>query len=127
MPLKESAMNTRLLVSIGVLVSAVTAFHTAPAKADTLLVDRVKEERSMNAPRRGLTMAQVERMYGAPADRMPTAGGDAPLHPPIHRWVYPNYIVYFERNHVINSVAQRATPTEIGVKTTPPGAGTSPE
>ena len=111
-------MNTRLLVSIGVLVSAV-ALHSAPAQADTLLMDRVKEERSMNAPRRGMSMAQVESRYGAPSSKLPTAGGDAPLHPPINRWVYPNYIVYFERNHVINSVAQRATPTEIGVKTTP--------
>ncbi len=117
-------MNTRLLVSIGVLVSAV-AFHAAPAKADTLLVERVKEERSMNAPRRGLTMAQVERMYGEPSSKLPSAGGDAPLHPPINRWVYPNYVVYFERNHVINSVAQRATASEIGVKTTPPEAGGS--
>ena len=114
--------NTRLLVSIGVLVSAF-ACHAVPAKADTLLVDRVKEERSMNAPRRGLSMAQVERMYGAPSAKLPTAGGDAPLHPPIHRWVYPNYIVYFEREHVINSVAQRASPSEIGVKTMPPESG----
>ena len=77
----------------------------------------------MNAPRRGLTMAQVERMYGAPSSKLPTAGGDTALHPPINRWVYPNYIVYFERNHVINSVAQRATPSEIGVKNTPPESG----
>ena len=58
-----------------------------------------------------------------------TNSGDAPLHPPIHRWVYPNYIVYFERNHVINSVAQRATPLEIGVKNTPPetGGGSTPD
>ena len=112
-------MNTRLLVSIGVLVSAAASFHAAPAKADTLLVERVQQERSMNVPRRGMSMAQVERTYGAPSDKMPTAGGDAPLHPPINRWVYPNYIVYFERNHVINSVAQRATPLEIGPKSTP--------
>lgn len=111
-------MNTRFLVSIGILVSA-AGFHAAPAKADTLLVDRVKEERSMATPRRGMTMAQVERNYGAPTDKMPTAGGDTALHPPINRWVYPNYIVYFERNHVINSVAQRATPSELGVKTAP--------
>ena len=117
-------MNTRIFVSIGILVSAY-ACNAVPAKADTLLVERVKEERSMNAPRRGLTMAQVEHMYGAPSNKLPTAGGDAPLHPPINRWIYPNYVVYFERNHVINSVAQRATPTEIGVKTTPPESGGS--
>jgi len=105
-------MNARLLASVGVLLT-VASFSVS---ADTLLVDRVKAERSMTAPRRGMTMTQVERQYGAPAEKLSPAGGDAPRHPTINRWVYPAYIVYFERDHVINSVAQRATPTEIGPK-----------
>jgi hypothetical protein len=105
-------MNTRLLASVGLLLTATSV----TALADTLLVDRVREERSMAAPRRGMTMSQVERRYGAPSDKMAPAGGDTRLHPTINRWVYPNYIVYFERDHVINSVAQRATPSEIGPK-----------
>ncbi len=48
-------------------------------------------------------MAQVEQRYGAPVDKMPTAGGDAPRHPPINRWRYNGYTVYFERNRVIHS------------------------
>jgi hypothetical protein len=105
-------MNARLLASVGALL-AVASFSAA---ADTLLVDRVKVERSMSAPRRGMTMSQVEHAYGTPSEKLSPAGGDAPRHPTINRWVYPSYIVYFERDHVINSVAQRATPTEIGPK-----------
>jgi hypothetical protein len=105
-------MNARLLASVGALL-AVASFSAA---ADTLLVDRVKAERSMSAPRRGMTMSQVERAYGTPSEKLSPAGGDAPRHPTINRWVYPSYIVYFERDHVINSVAQRATPNEIGPK-----------
>ena len=88
----------------------------SPAHADTLLVDRVKQERGQAFPSRGMTMAQVERHYGAPHDKLVPAGGDAPRHPTINRWVYDNYIVYFERDRVIDSVAARATPDEIGPK-----------
>jgi hypothetical protein len=110
--MKESGMNARLLASVAsLLVSA-----SAAATADTLLVDRVRTEKSMSAPRRGMTMSQVERQYGAPSDKLVPAGGDSSRHPTINRWVYPSYIVYFERDHVINSVAQRATPNEIGPK-----------
>jgi len=105
-------MNARLLASVGALL----ALASFAAAADTLLVDRVKAERSMAAPRRGMTMSQVERQYGTPSQKLSPAGGDAPRHPTINRWVYPSYIVYFEREHVINSVAQRATPNEIGPK-----------
>ena len=105
-------MNARLLASVGALL----ALTSVAAMADTLLVDRVRTEKSMSAPRRGMSMSQVERQYGAPSDKMTPAGGDSARHPTINRWVYPSYIVYFERDHVINSVAQRATPNEIGPK-----------
>jgi hypothetical protein len=51
-------------------------------------------------PTRGVTMAQVEQQYGAPAERIAAVG-----QPPISRWVYPSFVVYFERNLVIHAVA----------------------
>ena len=57
-----------------------------------------------NVPNRGLSMAQVERRFGTPLEKLPARGGDAPLHPVINRWRYDGYIVYFERNRVIHSV-----------------------
>jgi len=59
-------------------------------------------------PRRGLSMSQVEQRYGAPVEKLPAAGGDAPRHPPINRWRYNGYTVYFERNRVIHSVVDTA-------------------
>jgi hypothetical protein len=109
------AMRTRFL-SLA-CCSAVAAFAGASlAQADTLLVDRVKQERGLGVPSRGMTMSQVERRYGAPRDKLAPAGGDTRLHPVINRWVYDSYIVYFERDRVISSVASRATPTEVGPK-----------
>ena len=63
---------------------------------------------SSGLPTRGMSMGQVEKRFGAPVDKMPTAGGDAPRHPPINRWRYNGYTVYFERDRVIHSVADAA-------------------
>ena len=71
---------------------------------DVLLMQQVHKEKQMSLPSRGMTMAQVERRFGAPQSKLATRGGDAPQHPPINRWQYPDYIVYFERNRVIHAV-----------------------
>jgi hypothetical protein len=84
----------------------------APTRADTFDVRRNAEHsRRADVPHRGLTMAEVERRYGAPVEKLPTAGGDAPRHPPINRWRYDGYTVYFERNRVIHSVVDPAPPS----------------
>ena len=57
-----------------------------------------------NVPTRGMSMAQVERRFGAPTEKLAPAGGDAPRHPTINRWRYAGYTVYFERNRVIDTV-----------------------
>jgi hypothetical protein len=98
---------------------AAAAFAAANlASADTLLMDRVKQERGMNSPSRGMTMAQVEARFGAPSSKLDPRGGDTKLHPVINRWVYPEYTVYFERDRVINSVMNKG-PNEIGLKNAP--------
>jgi hypothetical protein len=87
-----------------------------PAGADTLLVDRVKREAAVPMPARGMTMAQVEARYGAPASKSAPVGGEAPTHPPITRWSYADYTVYFEHDHVVHSVLNKATAREEGPK-----------
>jgi hypothetical protein len=71
---------------------------------DNLLIHRVQQEKGMNLPARGLTMAQVERNYGAPLRKLSPRGGDTKKHPQINRWDYSKFIVYFEHSHVIHSV-----------------------
>ena len=53
-------------------------------------------------PVRGQSMGQIERQYGAPAERFAPVG-----RPPITRWVYPTMVVYFEYDHVVHAVALR--------------------
>ncbi len=107
--------RTSLLSSALVL----TLFAVAGAHADTLLIDRVKQERAFQLPTRGLSMAQVERRYGAPKSKLAPAGGDSRWHPTINRWAYADYTVYFERNIVIDAVMNRVSPEELGPKNAP--------
>ena len=58
-------------------------------------------EASGNQPARGLSMEKVESMYGAPESRVPAVGN-----PPITRWDYPTFIVFFEHNIVLHSVVK---------------------
>jgi hypothetical protein len=46
-----------------------------------------------------MTMNQVAAKFGAPVSKIPAVGN-----PPISRWDYPGFVVYFEREHVIHSV-----------------------
>jgi hypothetical protein len=48
-------------------------------------------------------MASVEARFGVPASR-----GAAVGQPPITRWTYPNFTVYFEYDHVVHAVAVTA-------------------
>ena len=61
-------------------------------------------------------MAQVEKSFGAPLQKLqPVAGpNNHRVNPPITRWVYPAFEVYFENTHVIDAVVIKATPMEVG-------------
>jgi len=54
-------------------------------------------------PGRGATMAQVEARFGTPV-RKHAAVGD----PPITRWDYPGFSVFFEHNLALHSVIVRS-------------------
>jgi hypothetical protein len=54
-----------------------------------------------SGPTRGLTMAKVEAKYGTPAQRTGPVGA-----PPITRWEYPGFVVFFEHEYVIHSVTR---------------------
>lgn len=58
-------------------------------------------------PYHGLSMSDVERQYGAPHNRHPAVG-----QPPITRWDYDGFSVFFEHRTVLHSV-QQDRPAEI--------------
>jgi hypothetical protein len=75
-----------------------------PLAADVLVVnDGAVEVRpaSIELPRRGASMTAVEARFGAPRARHAAIG-----QPPITRWDYENFSVYFEYQHVVHAVEQ---------------------
>jgi hypothetical protein len=97
------------LIAATLALAAAPLLFAAPAHAESLRM-KVQTEQRMNLPKRGMLMSQVRREYGKPLRVLPTRGGSSKYQPPIHRWEYSNYIVYFEYNHVIHSVLSTPGP-----------------
>ncbi len=71
------------------------------AAAETVAVDGTisVKKADISAPTRGMTMEVVVKRFGDPVKKLPAVGK-----PPITRWEYPGYVVYFEYKYVIDSV-----------------------
>ncbi len=76
-----------------------------PALAETLSTDTGNPAATGGQPNRGSTMAAVQGRFGEPTQRHATVGN-----PPITRWDYPQFSVYFEHDRVLHAVLVRTTP-----------------
>jgi hypothetical protein len=72
------------------------------ATADSINLDGMNAAASDGRPSRGMTQARVESKYGSPTSVQVPVG-----EPPITRWDYPNFVVFFEYDRVIHAVAKR--------------------
>jgi hypothetical protein len=109
-PIRTGASVMKLKFVLGSAPLLAILLAATSAHADSFDVRKnTAAGRSGDLPRRGLSMSQVEQRYGAPVQKFPTAGGDTARHPPINRWRYNGYTVYFERNRVIHSVVDAAS------------------
>lgn len=70
------------------------------ASADTLSIinQPANTAEGIQRPQRGMTQQQVESSFGSPVEKIQAVG-----EPPISRWVYDKYTVYFEHEYVIHS------------------------
>ncbi|MGB5246789.1 MAG: hypothetical protein WBN34_09600 [Woeseia sp.] len=74
------------------------------AQAETLQMGATDKSARFNEagkPTRGMSRQQVEAAFGAPDARRGPVG-----QPPISRWDYPGFAVYFEYDRVIHSVSK---------------------
>ena len=72
--------------------------------ADTLDMsgqDRASTFDQAGKPTRGMTQQRVESNFGAPQ-----SARDAIGEPPITRWEYANFVVFFEHDRVIHAVSK---------------------
>jgi hypothetical protein len=76
------------------------------AVAETLDTATADPAAANDRPDRGSSMATVEGRYGEPASRHAAVGD-----PPITRWDYPQFSVYFEHERVLHAVIVRTPPS----------------
>ncbi len=80
------------------------------SQSEVLLIDRVEAKAGIDVPQKSTTMNQVRADYGDPVTEHAAVGN-----PPITRWDYPTFVVYFEHQHVITTVLKKSKPSELGL------------
>lgn len=72
--------------------------------AETLLLEGINaaNDSSEQRPARGMSMEQVRETFGVPSTEAQPIGD-----PPIARWEYPGFIVYFEYSTVLHTVIRK--------------------
>ncbi|MFK7730049.1 MAG: phosphodiesterase [Pseudomonadales bacterium] len=84
---------------LSLLVSLLFAVSVTAEQIKIPVGTQHKELSDISKPKRGQSKLLVEKQYGEPVQRYAERG-----QPPISRWEYPGFIVYFEHGHVIHSV-----------------------
>lgn len=88
---------------VSLLAGALAAWAFGSCQAGIEATDSGIQVRvpSVPAPTRGMTKSEVLAHFGEPTGKTAAVGK-----PPISRWEYPGYTVYFEYDHVVHAVAQ---------------------
>lgn len=90
------------IISSASLIAAASLLPSA-VKADEVKVPVSQQGGNVQTPKKGISKAEVEKRFGTPS----TVNGPVG-EPPITKWVYNNFTVYFEYDHVIHSVVHNS-------------------
>lgn len=93
------------MFKLGACALIASAGLVSIASADTLDMrgtDNAARFEHPGKPGRGMSQAGVEQKFGAPQARRAAVG-----EPPISRWEYSDFVVFFEYDRVIHSVSKR--------------------
>jgi hypothetical protein len=89
--------TTSRLLLLGVLATC------GVARADTLIIEGLDqaEQTAAQRPTRGMTMNKVSATWGTPVAKNEAIG-----EPPITRWEYGDFLVFFEYDRVLHAVVK---------------------
>lgn len=96
-------MRVKLLILLVIM-----GFQINPLVAEEILLLKAITEEPPNSlegiprPKPGMTRDNVKSVFGVPEKATEPVGN-----PPIYRWEYPGFIVYFEGPNVINTVIKK--------------------
>ena len=102
--IRQVLLSAASIVAVTITVPAIA--QNDRSAGDRLIIDNVNQPEATAGvrPNRGMSMETVESRWGAPAAKHGAVGD-----PPISRWEYPGFVVYFEYRSVIHSVKTPAT------------------
>ena len=92
---------TRTVLALMIAAAALLTFADR-LQADVLLIEEVRQAEKMTLPTNGMDKDQVRNRFGAPAQRHSPVGD-----PPITRWDYEQWSVYFEYDLVLFTVLKK--------------------
>ena len=92
----------RLAATIFLALSLGVATGINAQNLDMSGADRSSTFEQAGKPKRGMTQTAVEANFGAPQNIINPVGD-----PPITRWEYADFVVYFEYDRVIHAVSRR--------------------
>lgn len=93
------------LLALSLMLCAVTL-----ARADVVAMPEGDRYELVNMPQKGSTMRSVQQQFGAPEKKYAAVGGGSKRQPPITRWDYAAFSVFFEHGHVIDAVVPGRPP-----------------
>ena len=103
-------MNT---LSTGFLAAAIALLTSTNSDAS----DRILPESAL--PKAGMTMHSVQAKFGLPEQKLAPIGK-----PPISRWQYPDFTVYFEYDHVVHTIQMADLPPKVTITIDQPSNAT---
>lgn len=83
------------------------ALPTDNAIRESVTIEKPAPAPAFTLPKRGTLMADVEREFGKPARAVAAVGT-----PPITRWEYQHFTIYFERDRVLHAVSNEKKRTK---------------
>ena len=97
-------MTSKRIIPLLLFISLILIALLAALPAATRMDDNAKHTNTIvkkdeDLPGKGMTMHKVEKKYGKPLNILEARGK-----PPITRWVYKEFTVYFEGPYVIHAV-----------------------
>ena len=92
------SINTLALL-LGLALSVGTFSERTYAEVIKVPIGQQGNAGAAEKPQLGMTMELVEKEFGVPVTRSPARGK-----PPIIRWEYNDFVVYFEGTYVIHSI-----------------------
>jgi hypothetical protein len=105
-------MRKTFSIGAAALCGLIVAIPATPSRADELVMPPASEAPShpLVLPHRGQSQATVLREFGEPAQRHAAVGGGSAKRPPITRWDYDGWSVFFERTTVVDVVVKNDPP-----------------